>query len=229
MRIPFQINSDGNELLGILHIANRQQEIPVVIITCYGLNGTRVEQHRMSVKFGEMCEGNAINLIRFDYTNVGVSEGDFFFTTISERIRNIVDVYSFIKGCFNCEISVFLIGFSDGAKIAIQAKEYIEDFEGLICWNPIINVPQVLETSSAETTIKEKLKIHKKYRKPYKQLFGVALNTNIIKEIETDISVDKLDNGYKKLFVFGEKDRFTKHIRAFIENKNYIDCSIVVI
>ena len=229
MRIPFQINSGGKDVLGVLHISNRQNDIPIVIIMCYGLNGNRVEQHRMSVKLGEMCEDNAINLVRFDYANVGVSEGDFFFSGISERTKNVIDICNFVRGCFNTKISVYLIGFSDGAKVSVQAIEYIKDFSGLICWNPIIKVPYTFESANTTSATADKLKFHKKYKKPYKPLFGVCLNTDLIKEIESDNSVKKLDNKSKKLFIFGERDRFTKHIKAFIETKNLINANIVLI
>ncbi|NLM10227.1 MAG: hypothetical protein GX213_05515 [Clostridiaceae bacterium] len=229
MRIPFQINSGGKDVLGVMHIPNRQNDIPVVIIMCYGLNGNRTEQHRMSVKLGEMCEVNSVNLVRFDYANVGVSEGDFFFSSISERVRNVIDIYNFVYGCFNREISVYLIGFSDGAKIAIQAQEHIGYFSGLICWNPIIKVPYISESMDRNPSGPVKLKIHQKYKKPYKPLFGVCLNTGLIKEIERDNSVSKLSNLGRTLFVFGEKDKYTKHIRAYFESRNLINTNIVII
>ena len=216
MRIPFQINSNGKMLLGISHIANTQADTPIVVIMCYGLNGNRVEQHRMSVKLGEICEDNSINLIRFDYANLGLSEGDFFYSTISERVKNVVDIYDFLKGCFNKKTIVYLIGFSDGAKIAIQAKEYIEDFYGLICWNPIIKIPNVAKISNQASNRASKLKIHNEYRKPYKPLFGVCINLNMVKEIENDNSLEKINEKERNLFLFGENDRFTQHIRSYI-------------
>lgn len=130
MRIPFQINSGGKDVLGVMHIPNRQNDIPVVIIMCYGLNGNRTEQHR-------------------------------------SMDRNPSD--------------------------------------------PV------------------KLKIHQKYKKPYKPLFGVCLNTGLIKEIERDNSVSKLSNLGRTLFVFGEKDKYTKHIRAYFESRNLINTNIVII
>lgn len=229
MRVPFQVNSNGRDLLGILHIANKQQDTPIVIIMCYGLNGNRVEQHRMSVKLGELCEENSVNFVRFDYANVGISEGEFFFSTLSERIKNVVDIYRFVSGCFNRRLAVFLIGFSDGAKIAIQAKEQIDEMKGIMCWNPIINIPHPMDSNSEAAKEKGKLRIHKKYKKPYKQLFGVCLNTIIMKEIGCDNSVDKLDDNVHKLFVFGENDRFTKGIRAYVENMNFHNNRIVII
>ena len=227
MRMPFQINSNGKDLLGIVHIANKQLDIPVIIIMCYGLNGNRCEQHRMSVKLGEMCEKHAINVVRFDYSDVGISEGDFFSSKLSDRIQNVIDIYNFIKGCFDNRLSVFLVGFSDGAKIAIKSKQYISDFKGLICWNPIIRVP--IDANAKNNVSKIKLKLHKKYKKPYKQLFGVCLNMDIINELDRDNSIDVLDDNFDKLFVFGERDGFTYHIRQYIEGHLFQKLQIIII
>lgn len=227
MRIPFQINSNKKELLGVYHVAKHQFDIPIVVIMCYGLNGNRSEQHRMSVKFGELCEENSLNLVRFDYSDVGVSEGDFFYSNLSSRVKNVIDIYNFIKGCYNQKLSVFLVGFSDGAKIAINAKQYISDFSGLIFWNPIIRVST--ENSIKRVRMMEKLKLHKKYREPYKQLFGVCLNINMIKELDNDNSFEKLNEPFEKLFIFGEKDEFTHSIREVVEKSFFLKSKIIII
>lgn len=226
MKIPFQINSCGRIILGILHAAQIQNEIPLVVIMCYGLNGNRVEQHRMSVKLGEICELNSINLIRFDYVNTGISEGDFFFSNTLERIKNVIDVYTFIKGCFNSKIHVYLVGFSDGAKIAIQAKEYIIDFCGFILWNPMMRISGVAESASNRTN---KLLFHKRFKKPYKALFGVCLNMGLVREIENDETIAALDDKINQLLIFGEQDRYTKNIREYIESKRLANTCIKVI
>ena len=220
MRFPFQINSCGKNLLGILHTPKKQRNIPIVMIMCYGLNGNRVEQHRMCVKLGEMCETYSINLIRFDYINVGVSEGDFFFSNLSERVKNLIDVYNFILGCFNSKLSLYLNGFSDGAKIILKAKEHINGVDGLIFWNPVINILNLQNHETANDALVEKLKIHPVYKKPYMPFYGSCLSTDIIKNIVNDDSVVLLNDKRKKLFIFGENDINTKHVRAFIERMN---------
>ena len=140
MRVPFQINSINKSLLGIFHISENQCAKRIVLVMCYGLNGNRVEQHRMSVKFGEECEKKGVNLVRFDYTDVGVSEGCFEESRLSDRVQNVIDVILYVKGCFNEAIDIYLIGFSDGAKIAANSMEQMPECKGVILWNPIINI-----------------------------------------------------------------------------------------
>lgn len=229
MRVPFQISSSGKELAGIFHISGKQREIPVVLIMCYGLNGNRSEQHRMSVKLGELCEKNAINIVRFDYADTGISEGDFYFTNISVRIRNVVDIYDFVSGCFGGKLLVYLAGFSDGAKIVINAKEYIDKLQGIVLWNPIINIPKEAAVENELQKISKKMKLHKKYRKPYKQLLGLCMNPMLISELKYDNSAEKLNDNLQKLFIFGEEDRFTKKIKEYIEECRFHNVSISII
>ena len=100
MRIPIQFKSNEDLILGIFHVANHQLDIPIVLVMCYGMNGNRVIQHRMAVKLGESLEKKGVNLVRFDYRNVGVSDGSFEKTSIKERIDDILNVCKYVKACF---------------------------------------------------------------------------------------------------------------------------------
>ena len=213
MRVPIQINSMNKTLLGVFHIPNTQCKRIKVIIMCYGLNGNRVEQHRMCVKFGEVCEKNNINLVRFDYTDVGVSEGDFGYSTLSNRVTNVIDVVDYVRGCFNQEIDIYLVGFSDGAKIAANSFLELKCCKGIILWNPIINIGT--GQIKNENRMNNRLKIDRSTKKPYKPLFGLKLNLQMIRELMKDKSMELMKCSYKKLFVFGEKDAFTSEIRKY--------------
>ena len=214
MRIPFQIQDNNKEVLGVMHITSQQFDIPKMLIMCYGLDGNRVEQHRMSIKLGESCEKMNMNLVRFDYANVGVSEGEFVESTLQERIRNTIKVCEFVEGCFNGNVEIYLVGFSDGAKIASHVTEHINVIKGLIMWNPIIN----LDNDNIYTTSvnREKLILHPMTRKPSKQLFGLAMNLQMVRELAKDNTAELLKK-QDVLFIFGENDRFTLNVRKFIE------------
>lgn len=215
MRIPFQINSVNKSLLGILHISENQQAKKIVLIMCYGLNGNRVEQHRMSVKLGEVCEKKGINLVRFDYTDVGISEGSFENSKLSDRVQNAIDVITFVKGCFNEAIDIYLIGFSDGARIAVNSIERMPDCKGVILWNPIVNIEGQQNVQKTMAKEENRILLDKRTHKPYKPLFGDKLGLVMLRELSTDNSAMLLKKDYKKLFVFGEKDVFTKEIRQY--------------
>lgn len=216
MRMPFQVYSNDKQVLGIMHIAKHQRNIAKVLVMCYGLNGNRVEQHRMSVKLGNKCEQIDINFVRFDYSDCGVSEGDFSNSTLKRRISDLENVLNFIGGCFDGKVEIYIVGFSDGAKIASKAATMSKLIKGIILWNPIINIEQsYMETKGK----KDKLKINKKTGRIYKPLFGLEMSTLMIEELKKDSSVEDLKNDYNKLTVFGSADMFTKNIQVYFEDK----------
>ena len=216
MRIPFQIESRNKNILGLFHIAARQKNIPIVVVMCYGLNGNRVEQHRMSVKMGDLLQEKGINMVRFDYCNTGVSEGNFFDTTIVERRKNLIDICNYINGCFNRKIKIYLIGFSDGAKIAANTAHDIPECSGVIFWNPIIKIPSIDKDAQKKKYLSGKLKLHPIYKKPYKPLFGSCLSDKLMREIENDKSLSLLYKQSEKLFIFAECDNLTREIRKYL-------------
>ncbi|HOV69825.1 MAG TPA: hypothetical protein PLZ84_05830 [Clostridia bacterium] len=214
MRVPVLIESRDKTLTGVLHIAKKQRKTPVCAIMCYGLNGNRAEQHRMSVKLARMCEDKGINFLRFDYADVGLSDGDFFCSTLCERIQNALDAESFLAGCFNSDIRLYPIGFSDGAKIALTSFAHSEHIGGIILLNPIINIDS--KPSKAREACK--LALHPVYKKPYKALYGNCLNTQVLREMESDRSLYMINPQTAMLFIFGSKDAFTEDIRSFLED-----------
>lgn len=204
IRVPFQINSQGKLVSGIIHIPQIQYEAPKIVIMCYGLNGTRVEQHRMSVLLGELCEKNGINLLRFDYANCGVNDGDIFFSTQKERIQNVVDVIDFVKNCFHCQTEIYLIGFCDGAKIAVKAKKTSSDIKGIVLWNPQIfsNSPEKNNRKSTHT----KFLLHPKYKQPCLEYVGISLNLKYFQEVKYDTSLTLIDESDLVYGIFAEND-----------------------
>lgn len=221
MHIPFQFENKGKLILGIAHLADNQLPTPIVLIMCYGLNGNRVIQHRLSVKLGEILEKKGINLIRFDYRNVGISEGHFECSNIEDRIDDIFEVCKYAKSCFyNKKIKIILIGFSDGARNAIQATKNI-NIDGLILWNPIFNVP-ITSTTSIHSK-KEKFTFHPLYKIPIKKLLGVGLSVDMIKQIEAENAINAFED-YKNniLLLFGEKDKLTQNVNNHLTSKDLI-------
>lgn len=222
MHIPFQFENEGKLILGIFHVANIQQSIPVVLVMCYGLNGNRVIENRIGVKFGEFLESNKLNLIRFDYRNVGVSEGEFEYSNLDDRVHDIVAVCNYAKSCFYSErIKIILIGFSDGARNVLEAITKIK-VDGVIFWNPIFNIPKNHYRHKFDYN-KEKLILHPLYRFPIKKLLGVGLNHRVIRQIEKENNIGLMEDFEDNiLLIFGEKDESTKDVKTFLLRNDYI-------
>ncbi len=225
MEIPVQIGVHGNIALGVFHITHRQNDTPIIAIMCYGLNGDRVEQHRMSVKTGRFAELNNINFMRMDYCNQGVSEGSFINVTITSKINDIVHLIKEVNGYFgHKKIDIYLIGFSDGSRVAVNVASICDEIKGIILWNPIINIPDIENEPANSNKKNEKIYIDKETRRLYKKILGVKLNIATIKEMNSDNTYGLIKN-YRKpvLYIFGSNDRFTKLLQESINDIGLYD------
>lgn len=216
MRIPFSVMSQNETLLGLLHVANTQKDIPVVIITCFGRNGSRSDVHRMNVKLGEYCEKNCVNLCTFDYSGTGVSEGNFFYSTIKKRVENLHDIINFIKGCFNGNLKIYLLGFCEGAKVVLNYVGTYNDvlLKGAIFWNPLLNTEENINTTSG--TQARLFGVHPQFGKVYSRFSGLFMNMEMLKEMLYDNSIIYLKRIKPVLFIFGENDNVSKNVYKYV-------------
>jgi len=171
MQVPFQIEVGCNTILGILHIpAKRAPGSPVVFMS-YGLNGNRVDNNRISVAFGRKAEESGIIFCRFDYRGLGVSEKDFWEISMTTKIEDSLAVIEFLKGCMQAEKhSLFILGFSDGLRIAVPLLKHDIDVSGLILWSPIF----FIETKYVDSSIPKKFErepVSKEVVFPFKGLW----------------------------------------------------------
>ena len=224
MRIPIEFDNKGKLILGIFHVANYQLNVPLVLIMCYGLNGHRVVQHRMAVKFGERLEENGVNLVRFDYRNVGVSEGNFEKSNIQERVEDIISVCKYVKACFyNKKIRIVLVGFSDGARNVLKVTEKVS-IDGIVLWNPILNILD--EKKSVINLNSKKLSLHPLYKVPIKKLLGVGMSLEMIRQIEAENVINVFEKYDKDiLLIFGDNDELSKDVREYLIYKDLINRS----
>lgn len=218
MEIPVQVGVHEKIVFGIIHIADQQSQIPRVLIMCYGMNGNRVEQHRMSVKLSREASKKNINVMRFDYYNQGISPGTFVKSTIAGKLDDLYHVIKEIKGYFNNKkVEIYLIGFSDGARIAVECAKNCEDVTGVVLWNPIIRTPFVKEVNANPNKEIEKFQIDKETKIVYKQLLGVKMSTKLVSELKNDSTYENLLNrSFPILYIFGSKDRFTVDLQKCI-------------
>lgn len=141
MQIPIHILKKSKCIAGIMHIPDvRVQGTPIVIL-CYGLNGNRVENERLLVKAGKEFMDAGIVFVRFDYIGLGVSDGEFWEVSNTSKVEDVLAVINYIKGCFQEETyNIFLLGFSDGAKIANIVANLSDEVKGLANWSPVLKL-----------------------------------------------------------------------------------------
>lgn len=223
MKIPFQVNSNSKMIMGILHLPLRHLKNNPFIILCYGLNGNRVENNRLLVKASNFFEENGIAFVRFDYTGLGISEGEFWEVSQETKVSDTINVFKFIKNCyFNTPITFYLLGFSDGAKIVnYVANKLGNEIDSVIYWNPVL----VDNEANSEQIWENKIKF---VRNPYNNemvypYIGNFMNLKYLRELQNRENLFDLfkNKQYNITAFFSENDDLSKATQKLFENDDY--------
>jgi len=133
---------DQGKLAAILHTpTNNPREPYPVLIFCSGKNGERTDAHRVAVQLSRVLANKGIGVFRFDYYGMGRSDGRYHEVTTSSKLSNIMKAYQTVAKLpgvnRNC---IALLGFSDGARIALLAANRLPTIT-TVFWSPIFNDP----------------------------------------------------------------------------------------
>jgi uncharacterized protein len=205
VQIPVQIDVNGQAILGILHVPLKRAVGSPIIILCYGFNGNRVENNRMSVFLGRLGEECGIILFRFDYRGLGVSEGEFWSTSILNKTEDALAVLEYLKGCFQGETyTLIALGFSDGIRIITNLINSCKDIVGICMWSPILfPVIDKVHEKHARRLMREP--ITKEMVMPFRGLWVGRQYLKQQSDIGQDFDIVKNFN-HHRLVIFGEND-----------------------
>ena len=104
MQIPIQIEVERTPVLGMLHIPENQAPGSPMILMCYGLNGNRVDNNRISVSLGVHAEKTGVILSRFDYRGLGISGGEFQQISLDTKMQDSIEMAQFLDACMNLSL-----------------------------------------------------------------------------------------------------------------------------
>lgn len=231
MQIPIAIDIYGETIRGIFHIPIRPLKDKIRIYAmCYGYNGDMCEVNRITRRMGVFCEKNGVYFLRIDYRGHGISDGSSCDITMERKVEDIEAALQFARGCIginNCNLN--LIGFSDGAKIALEVAKRVE-IEKLFLWNPILNMVSISNLYNAQ---------HGKNKKMYKDLntgkhlinlFGIGISVSYLNEImKIDMETALFNANQSIKCIWGEKDLYTKQLRekCIASQNSYIQNEII--
>ncbi len=216
MRVPIQVDNEGRIILGMLYISpSRKKSSPVVILN-YGLNGDRVDNHRLAVLFATKANEQGITVVTYDYSGCGVSSNEFWETSLTTKSDDAAMVIDFVKSCFSEEKpDLILLGYSDGIRVIDTLLKRREDISAICAWNPIFK--------SMTTTFKssdKKITIEPSTKKLVFPVFGVYMGMDYLKEANQDTTVDDiLNHALPKLMVFGTGDIHTLEFQKEFKTK----------
>lgn len=226
MQIPINISHGRKSLMGMLHVPYKRDLVTPVVIMCYGMNGDRVESHRMAYLLGHYAEKYGIILLRLDYYGLGISNGEYVETSLESKVEDILIAIEFLKGCLKYEMhSIVLIGFSDGAKVATRVADIVGVSNSICLWNPVFCDYSAIEND--ETTNKQKPIMTRDpfckklaYSLPYT---GLLMNVQYLREISCDsFDINNfLETSSRKVLIFGSEDSKTKILQKMLCNRNF--------
>lgn len=217
MRVPFQVEVRQQVINGMMHIPEKKSFVNKVVIMCYGLNGNRTEEHRMSVKLGDKLIDEGVIFVRFDYRGQGISCGEMNNVNFMSRVEDVGAIINFVRGCFNYENNeYYVIGFSDGARIVPQVCMNNEQICMAILWNPIFTMENspFMKTNSVNTN-QNKLITNITNNKKCYQLYGLPISIEYLREIKSKkTSYNEFINlECKKICIWGDNDQYSKIYR----------------
>ena len=122
--------SNGQKIVGILHLPDKKQSTPCVI-TCHGYHSTKDSKKYVEIANRLCSEGFAV--LRFDFRGCGESEGDIEETTLSNRVSDLESALRFIrKHVSKC---IGLLGSSLGGYVAIITAVKDSGIKAVVVWS----------------------------------------------------------------------------------------------
>ncbi len=119
-RVRFR-GSNGDELAAILDLPDEGKPIAYALFAhCF----TCSKDYKSVVNISKALVQKGIGVMRFDFTGLGESEGDFSETTFSSNVDDLVAAAAFMKS--EHDGPAILIGHSFGGAAVIQAAGKIE-------------------------------------------------------------------------------------------------------
>jgi len=125
-------DSEGNSLIGVLHSANKNEKLGVLLVV--GGPQTRVGSHRQFVLLARYLSEHKVPVLRFDYHGMGDSSGELSSFEDCERdIKHAIDAfYESVPEL----TGVVLWGLCDAAAASVFYAPQDSRVKGLVLLNP---------------------------------------------------------------------------------------------
>lgn len=134
MEKPVILQSQGQQMVGMLHLPEGEGPFPAVAIY-HGFTGTKAESHRIFVKMARALVAKGIVAARFDFRGSGDSEGDFADMTVSGEIADGIRVLDFLEEQPQVDAaSLGVLGLSMGGAVAASVAGQDKRVKSLALW-----------------------------------------------------------------------------------------------
>jgi exosortase A-associated hydrolase 1 len=136
---PISIESEGHQLIGVLHQATVRAATPAVVVLVGGPQ-YRVGSHRQFVLLARELSARGTPVLRFDFAGMGDSSGEFAgFERVDGDIRAAID---FLQATDPTTSGVCLWGLCDGASAALMYASQDPRVTHLVLLNPWVRTSE---------------------------------------------------------------------------------------
>ncbi len=142
------INRNGLKISASLHISsNPQSKVFAIFAHCFTCGKNSHAARNIAIQLA----ASGINILRFDFTGIGKSEGEVNDAYFTSNIYDIIDAAEFLKQ--NYHTPSLLIGHSLGGTATIAAAMQLPDIKAVATIGAPANSGHVLKTMGANRDI----------------------------------------------------------------------------
>jgi len=120
------VNRSEHKITGVLHTSETQ---PVLAYAIFAHCFTCSKNINAAVHIAEELASHGIATLRFDFTGLGSSSGDFSDTSFSDNVQDIIDAASFLNSEY--QAPELLVGHSLGGTAMLAAASYISSVKAV--------------------------------------------------------------------------------------------------
>lgn len=124
-KIEFE-GQDGNKLRGLLHLSNRPDSAFALFAHCFTCSKDLKSVSAISKELAR----NGVSVLRFDFTGLGESEGEFSDTNFTTNVLDLVKAAEFLEK--NYSPAELLIGHSLGGAAVLQSADKIDSSKAVV-------------------------------------------------------------------------------------------------
>ena len=118
--------SDGNKISGVLETPAEKAHAYVIFAHCF----TCGKDVLFSTRITKALTQNGFAVLRFDFTGLGESEGNFSNTNFSSNVNDLVTAAAYLRD--NYQAPSLLIGHSLGGRAVLSAAAKIPEIKALV-------------------------------------------------------------------------------------------------
>ena len=202
MEKPVVFENQGQQIMGILHIPDKKEELPGVVLY-HGFTGNKSESHFLFTKLSRLLEKKGICVLRFDFRGSGDSEGKFEDMTLKTEISDGKKAMEFLLSQkFIDKNKIGVLGLSMGAITASIIASEFKEVKYLCLWSPVA-YPEIIRKKLLKGRLREK--IVKKGKLYFKDI-GHYLSKNFFKSL-TEIDPLSFSKNFRgKVLIIHSKD-----------------------